>query len=166
MQMYRGQLHCQYCIMDLRDEEKRTEPGKKDDYLENRTIHETCERCGRVLTTAYFYNGKRLCGSCLESERSEWDRKGGEMPPTMMYRVSEERGVLSSIVHFIVGKIAEFLGLKKKEYGKVEIVPVEKRRVARKKRKETPMAESLRKTVKGDTPFSKKSSTEGPRGKK
>jgi len=161
MQWYKGQLHCQYCIMDLRDEDKRNEKMimEKDKYIKAETIHETCQRCGRILSIAYFYNGKKLCETCMEEERKDWEKKGGERPPMTPYRISSEQGILSSMLHHIIKKILIALGFKREKTDGIEIVSAKKRV---KKRRVKPMSESLRKTVKGDGPFSKKVKSEGP----
>ena len=158
MQWYKGQLHCQYCIMDLKDEDKRAEERGKDKFVRAEASHETCQRCGRILSIAYFYNGKKLCETCMEEERKDWKRQGGEKPPMMPYRVSSEKGVLSSMLHHIIKKILNLLGLKREKTDGIEIVSAKKR--VRKRRKK-PMSESLRKTVKGDSPFNKKVESEG-----
>lgn len=116
LQTYRGQLTCQYCIMDLKDEERRIEERskredkKKDRYISEEQAGERCDRCGRELTTVYYYNGKHLCSTCLEEEKKDWKTVGGERPPMAMFKVRAERSRLSTIVA-AVHKIAnEFFG--------------------------------------------------------
>lgn len=113
LQTYRGQLTCQYCIMDLKDQERRMEEragsaskGAERDMSEGRE-EERCERCGRGLSIVYFYNGKRLCSTCIDEERKEWGTKGGERPPMVAVRIQQEKGILSSIVSAVENRIGE-----------------------------------------------------------
>src|SRR3989338_1947758 len=65
LQTFKGQLTCPYCIMDLKDEDRRIEERsrvkERDNYASQDQLVEHCERCGRELNTVYYLNGKRLC---------------------------------------------------------------------------------------------------------
>ncbi len=127
LQTYKGQFTCPYCIMDMRDEEKRTEEAitrRKDErYASSYQLPETCERCGRELSMAYFFNGRHLCSSCYQTERDEWKTVGGEKPPMAMFRVRQEKARKAKIVAVVNRKLNElfgfilrpFAGKKKKE---------------------------------------------------
>lgn len=100
--------------MDVRDEEKRREykpdEGKKERYNSPSILPEQCERCGRELTTVYFYNGKHLCSTCVESEKKEWDTVHGEGPPMVMYRIKGEKVRQKSLIVALNKRINEFVG--------------------------------------------------------
>lgn len=159
LQMYRGQLCCQYCIMDLKDEVRRVEEAgrkaeswHKERELGERYEEERCERCGRALTMAFFYNDKRLCGSCVEEEKKKWGGVGGERPPMVALRVREDRpSILSSIVQGIGNRIRE--AWREKENPEKKEERKEKRKARKdgkgektpkaKKEEPTPMTEGL-----------------------
>jgi hypothetical protein len=120
LQMYRGQLTCQYCIMDLRDEERRLEERrgikeqekkKEEELLEEVREGEVCERCGRLLTTVYYVHGKKLCASCFDHEKEEWKGTGPERPPLSPYRIKTQKSFLSNLVVAIEKRIGDLLAL-------------------------------------------------------
>lgn len=115
LQTFRGQFTCPYCIMDLRDAERKENEAiegkseKKNAYESNLPQSEKCERCGRTLTMVYFYNGKILCENCVNDEKRSWKDVGGERPPMAMFRVKEEKtrksglqALLESIIQYIL----------------------------------------------------------------
>ncbi len=132
LQTYRGQLTCQYCMMDLKDEQRRMEERgsetRKDHYVSEEIIEEHCDRCGRELRTVYYYNGKHLCSTCLEEEKKEWKTVGGEGPPMSMYKVKEEKSRKAKIVEAVHRKLNEFFGFVVKKFVKEEEEKSEKKR--------------------------------------
>ncbi len=113
LQTFKGQLICPNCIMDVRDEERRHEYRgegyKKERYASTVSLREQCERCGRELTTVYFYNGKHLCSTCTEAEKKSWDTVHGEGPPVMMYRVRTEKVRQASLIVALNKKVNEWV---------------------------------------------------------
>jgi len=131
LQQYKGQWACPYCLMSMRDEDRAPEdrPGaekKSEGYFTG----ETCDRCGRQLTTAYYHAGRRLCATCFDDARREWKDVGGERPPMPMYRITEESakqkgrmGFLESFFAELLGRFGIKIGRKRKES---EIVALER----------------------------------------
>jgi len=79
LQQFNGQWTCPYCIMDIRDEErKRDEPKSKRPKLDVLPYPERCERCGRDLEgIVYLLNDRKLCKSCLDEEKDKWELVSG-----------------------------------------------------------------------------------------
>ncbi len=118
LQMYMGQWYCPYCVMDLRDQNKPHH--EKTQKRNTQTIkHEYCERCGKLLkTTVYILNGRKLCKTCLDSEK---DDHGPTSPPVMSISLQRKNHpfyapILSPATLFFEGLISWILiklGLKK-----------------------------------------------------
>jgi hypothetical protein len=82
LQMWNSRLYCNYCLMDLRDEEQRMRDGVKREQraegeapvgsggepLAQRDLPKICERCGRRASVLYEHHGRRLCTTCLSEE--------------------------------------------------------------------------------------------------
>jgi hypothetical protein len=114
LQNYRGQLTCQYCIMDLRDaerkhEERKSQPlpesGKKiggrseEEHLSYLSDDERCDRCKRKMGIVYIFNNRKLCEICVHVEKEEWEEKGsGAMPMVLKFRIKGNEGLLSKIM--------------------------------------------------------------------
>ena len=131
LQQYRGQWMCPYCLMDMRDEDRRLEEqgSAREKEGAGYVSSETCERCGRQITTAYYYGGRRLCANCYEDMKREWKEVGGEKPPMPMYRVTEERVREKGKMSFIERLFAELLGrlgIRQGKKGQSEIVAMQK----------------------------------------
>lgn len=79
LQQYKGQFTCPYCIMDMRDEDRRIEQSvTKKPKVEILAYNERCERCGRDLEArVYIVNGKKLCKSCVDAEKNTWELVSG-----------------------------------------------------------------------------------------
>lgn len=128
LQQYKGQWACPYCVMDMRDEERRRDERsrikeeKKRDEIVIPPIRgqELCERCGRVLINVYIVNGKKLCGSCLDAHKDEWKRTGPDKPPLSPYRVKTEKSYAANLTAKIEQKIGELLALIGIEYKRKE----------------------------------------------
>ncbi len=110
--MWRGQLYCQYCLMDLRDEEARKKHASQQykpteykaptykapdyskkvskDYIKN----EYCERCGTTLYTAYIINGRKLCKRCADEVSKDYKTKGLYFTP-IRYKVKNKPIIVS-----------------------------------------------------------------------
>jgi hypothetical protein len=112
LQQYKGQWMCPYCLNDMRDEERRQDErgSAAEKKSEGYTSGETCDRCGRTLTTVYYYGGRRLCSNCFDDARREWKDVGGERPPMPMYRVTEQAAGEKGKMGFIESLFAELLG--------------------------------------------------------
>ncbi len=121
LQLFKGQWTCQYCILDLRDADRRIsererlsdEKRRKDDdnILEKVRQQERCERCGRDLITVFWLNGKKLCGTCFDASRDELGGVGPERPPMMPYKIKEKEESKNRFVVAIENKIGDFLNL-------------------------------------------------------
>jgi len=131
LQQFKGFWVCPYCIMELRDEDRRMEKPPKKYPVQPLVISEVCERCGKRAEIFYIWNGRRLCKSCLDEEQKKWGLSGGG-PGAAPYRVSygEKEGILAAAI----GKLLEKIGLKKKEK-KSEIVAASRERVEEEKPK-------------------------------
>lgn len=101
LQYYRGQLTCQYCMMDLRDAERAEEP-KASTHRPSHEAHlahvpedERCDRCRRKLSIVYIMNSRKLCEICVEREKKEWESKGtGARPMPIRYKIQKDEGLL------------------------------------------------------------------------
>ena len=133
LQQFRGQFTCPYCIMDLRDDERRFEERRKESEYgkdrynkdstrdENSYHKERCERCGRETGITYRYNGMVLCNSCVGDAKKKWKDIGSDHPPMAMLRIKEERGLASKIVAVVERKISEYFHLLFKKDQKKEL---------------------------------------------
>ena len=126
--MYKGQLYCQYCLQDIREEEimkqKRLEEeqhhheeykapsyySKKPEYKAKR---EFCERCGRELYTVYIVNGKKLCKTCADEELKKAAAKGLRLRP-IIYHL-REKPLLLKIFEWILSKLGIIKEAKKEK---------------------------------------------------
>jgi len=130
LQQNRGQWVCPYCIMDMRDEERRAERGAEENYLKGTAVAERCERCGRAMPIVYYFGGKRLCESCMEEAQKDWRDVGGERPPLPMQRITERKAKEAGLSTFFGSLFSELLGRigikarKKKEEEAGEIVAI------------------------------------------
>ncbi len=114
LQNYRGQLTCQYCIMDLRDAERKHEERERkpeqiaekrlggrseEEHLSHIPDDERCDRCRRKMSIVYIFNNRKLCEICVHVEKEEWVDKGaGAMPMVLKFRVKGNEGLLSKIM--------------------------------------------------------------------
>lgn len=71
LKMWNSRLFCNYCIMDIQDEERMMHPERRTPEKVHGTIPQqascgagTCERCGRQADTLYLLSGKKLCPAC------------------------------------------------------------------------------------------------------
>ncbi|MEK6982161.1 MAG: hypothetical protein AABX38_04485 [Candidatus Micrarchaeota archaeon] len=115
MQQYRGQLCCQYCIADLRSENRsREQPTEK---LSNKdpSSHESdlepeyCDICKKKLSTVFILNGLKMCENCAEKEKKKWKGTGSEKPPMWMIRVKESKKDKQSILISFIKFLNEFI---------------------------------------------------------
>ncbi|VVC04755.1 Uncharacterised protein [Candidatus Bilamarchaeum dharawalense] len=106
LQQYNGQFTCPYCIMDMRDEDRRRNEVHIDrPKIQELVYSETCDRCGRDLEgRVYILNDKKLCKTCLDSEKDKWELVSGA-PMGAGQRISlkpiieqKKMGVLSTII--------------------------------------------------------------------
>jgi hypothetical protein len=128
LQQYKGQWFCPICIADARSEESRKTRKKNDYPMTPYADNETCERCGRDLTTVYFYNGRKLCETCLKFEQDKWTLVSGEKPGTTPYKISLEKrkkSKLRKIFEYIFSEMLALLGVHWKPEEEPEIVPLE-----------------------------------------
>lgn len=114
LQQYRGQWTCQYCMMDLRDAERRAEEGGR---AEQARKPERCERCGRESSMIYFVNGRRLCEICYHDEQGRW--KDGTLKPPRS-RMSSGGNVVVRMIRVVEDGISDFLSFGKRS----KVVPV------------------------------------------
>lgn len=121
LQQYNGQWTCPYCMMDMKDEErrrteradKREEKRKQDEWAEKARQTEQCERCGKPLFTVYYLNGKKLCSVCAQETKGGGGGVGPERPPLFPYKIREEKDSkprgLSGFIAVLEAKIGEIL---------------------------------------------------------
>lgn len=130
LQQYKGQLVCPYCLMGMREEDRGLEDRAGAEKTgEGYVTGEACDRCGRQLTTVYYYGGRKLCANCFEDAKRDWKDVGGERPPMPMYRITEasarekgKAGFLESFIAELLGRFGIKIGRSKKE---PEIVALE-----------------------------------------
>jgi len=129
LQQFKGQWVCPYCLMDMREEERRTERGAEENYLKGSAVAERCERCGRAMPVVYYFGGKRLCDSCMEEAQKDWRDVGGERPPLPMQRITERKTKEAGLTSFFGALFSELLGrigikARKKKREDAEIVAI------------------------------------------
>ena len=116
--MWRGQLYCQYCLMDLRDEEARkTHASKplhtphkdyfKKSYSKSYIKNEYCERCGTTLYTVYIVNGRKLCKLCADEVLGDLRGSGLRMRP-IRYKI-RNKPLIISVFELIKGLLFRFI---------------------------------------------------------
>lgn len=103
LQMWNSRLYCNYCIMDLRDEERRLErsavreervppqpaPPREREPLSPYGYGGQCDRCGRQTDTLYEYGGRRLCSTCLAEEGGKPPSSGSQTLGMMVSALRE-----------------------------------------------------------------------------
>lgn len=120
LQTYRGQWTCQYCIMDLRDEERASEAGHKksrsgrseEEHLDHIPDDERCDRCRRKMAIVYIFNNRKFCEICIKHEKDEWEEKKGgpgATPTIVSFKLKGNEGLLSSIMRKLNIAIGEVL---------------------------------------------------------
>ncbi|MEM2909017.1 MAG: hypothetical protein QW590_01595 [Candidatus Bilamarchaeaceae archaeon] len=141
LQQYKGQWVCPYCLVELREAEKKKEeykPRKKEElHAPQLRYRKGCERCGRETERLYMWNNRMLCASCLGEEQRKWGLVSGG-PMAASYRVTIEKK--KSLLQRIIDSILEMLGLKKRERAG-EIVAIKKKKKFGKK----PKSEGIKK---------------------
>lgn len=134
LQQYKGQWMCPYCLMDSRDEDNAA--FKHTQNYAKATYHsEQCERCGRQPQTIYNYRGMRMCKTCVDEGKKEWDDVGADKPTVTPYRVTTgggKKGLLTKFLEAILGNALARLGVKLQK-GKSTIVSAEKSKMTEKK---------------------------------
>ncbi len=120
LQMYKGQMMCPYCIMDVRDADRRTEERverSEKPRVEAVAYVEQCERCGRDLEgRVYVWNGRKLCKPCLEEMKETWTLESGKPSgPAQVIRVDlPEKEKRRSALERAIGDFLALAGLRKK----------------------------------------------------
>ncbi len=115
MQNYAGQLYCQYCLMDIRDEQKHQ---TEDRHEQMHVRKDTCENCGSTSAENFFSVGGRvLCTNCAKDYYDGAIARGEEpiLPMRMGMKKSKKKGILKRIRDFLFGA---------KEEEDVEIIAV------------------------------------------
>ena len=118
LQQYKGQLTCPYCIMDMRDEDrKRDQPHPEESKFDKLPYIESCERCGRDLHgKVYILNDKKLCKSCVDDEKNKWELVSGA-PTGPGQRISLtpiKNKKKTDLITFIISETLYVLQLKKR----------------------------------------------------
>ena len=122
LQQYKGQWFCPYCIMDAREEDRapdrykapEPQPGKSDTLIQR----ESCERCTAEAKIIYHYRGMRLCSSCVNEAKKDWETVSSDKPPQMPFRISTEKAQKSYVIPFfnsLFDRLLQYLRLKKKK---------------------------------------------------
>ncbi len=115
LQSYKGMAVCPYCIMDMRETDRKAESAAGTATQGGGV----CERCGKQLgSSGYIFNGKKLCSSCIQAEKDKTDYYGGGPAKiTPAIKVEEEsKSKKKSILEYIVANvIGAFTVEKKKE---------------------------------------------------
>jgi len=149
LQQYGGQWACPYCIMDMREADRRSEAhAEARPKLEAVALPEICERCGRDLDNrVYIWNGRKLCKTCVNEEQEKWGIVGGG-PMSAPYKVTlepEKKRRKASLLEHIVSEALFMLRLKRRPRNVEVIVVGEKMPISRAK----PMAEAAIRTKEG-----------------
>ncbi|MFH1520373.1 MAG: hypothetical protein ABID61_01885 [Candidatus Micrarchaeota archaeon] len=158
LQYHKGQLACPYCIMDMRDEDRRiNEPTIRKPKLTTIIYTEVCDRCGRNLEgLVYILNGRKLCKTCVDAEKTKWELvSGAPIGPGQKISLTpiiqrKKMGILSSII----SETLYMLRLKKKPLIQHAIVydakmpiqyakPMTEGRAVLKREEKKPQAEGL-----------------------
>jgi hypothetical protein len=142
LQQYKGQWACPYCIMDMRESDRRSEEhAEARPKLEAVALPERCERCGRDLENrVYIWNGRKLCKTCVNEEQEKWGIVGGG-PMSAPYKVTlepEKKRKKVSLLEHAISEALFMLRLKRRPRNVEVIVINEKMPISRAK----PMAEA------------------------
>ena len=77
LKMWNSRLFCNYCIMDIQDEERRMQGERRHIERAPATPPEqsfrgsgACERCGKQTDSLYSFSGKKLCMTCYSDASS------------------------------------------------------------------------------------------------
>ncbi|MCX8194960.1 MAG: hypothetical protein N3G22_02530 [Candidatus Micrarchaeota archaeon] len=79
LKMWNSRLYCNYCIMDIQDEEEMVrKAGRKEGKESEKILPElpssgigTCERCGKQAQQLYLFFGRKLCLQCYNSSSEQ-----------------------------------------------------------------------------------------------
>lgn len=123
LQQYKSGMYCPYCIMDMRDEDRKfektvTEVGKKADkpIVQPIETSDHCQRCEKVLERSFFIvNGIKLCKSCMEIERPKIKGFDKMEAQKLIFRAPDRKVSL-------MDNVLEKVGLKKRPKPKEIIV--------------------------------------------
>lgn len=129
LQQYRGQWLCPYCLQDARDKDRLAAEAparrRRERYVPPTVYTETCERCGKSLSTVYVWNGRKLCKPCLEEGKKTWDLVTGK-PFTSPMRIKVEKKKKSVPAQIFEGILFAFLGIfgikRKKKVSEIVVV--------------------------------------------
>lgn len=119
LQQYKGNWVCPYCLMDMKEDDRKMEKPPKE-YKPEKYVtsplsyEERCQRCGRETEILYMFNERKLCKSCLEDEQHKWSLVGGK-PSSAAYKITrvkyeKKEGFFSSIIN----RLLERIGLKRR----------------------------------------------------
>lgn len=109
LQQYLGQWTCPYCIMDLKDAEKKSDEDRTSYTSERGSgdketltgLHENefCDRCKRKLVIVYIFNNRKLCEICIDKEKKEFEEvTGGATPMVMKFKLKGNEGLLQLVM--------------------------------------------------------------------
>jgi len=97
LKMWNSRLYCNYCIMDIQDEERMMQAGRKGERQEGNLPEGigksagTCEKCGRHSEVLYAIGGRRLCLQCAQGEGGI-PPQAGPAKPALLARVLSNAG--------------------------------------------------------------------------
>jgi len=123
LQQYLGQWTCPYCIMDLKDAQKKSEevatqtvtgaPPEKD-FLFGNKESEFCDRCKRKLVIVYIFNNRKLCEICIDREKKDFEESGsGAMPMILKFKLKGNEGLLFRLMRKLKVAISRIMEKRK-----------------------------------------------------
>ncbi len=118
LQQWKGQTYCPYCIMEIRDEERRAlerregAPGKEGHVAPDeggpsvfqKSDYE-CDKCKGDMDIAYVVADHKFCELCFEQQRVEWKKDGIKAQPFLKYRLKEDPGLFAKFLKFLKMRI-------------------------------------------------------------
>ena len=159
LQQYKSGMYCPYCIMDMRDEDRKFEKvvlevGKKSEkpIVSPIETSDHCQRCEKVLERSfYIVNGVKLCKSCMAIERPKIKGFDKMEAQKLIFRAPDRKVSL-------MDNVLERVGLKKRPKPKEIIVIAPKAEFAVKK----PEIEKTADEIKNEQTTSPKIRSEEP----
>ncbi len=125
LQQYRGQWTCPYCMMDMKDAERKEEEkhhpvaaegtlAREKEMLSGVPEDEFCDRCKRKLVIVYIFNNRKLCEVCIDREKKDFEETGsGAVPMILKFRLKGNEGLLTRLLRKLEIAISHVMRNKK-----------------------------------------------------
>lgn len=127
LQQWRGQTYCPYCIMDIREMEKKAEEYDGEQARHRITTHDTgstppderpfgtgqqdsvyeCDKCKNDLDIVYVIADHKFCELCFNQQMREWKNEGVKPPPYLKYKLKESVGFFAKLILLLKHKITQ-----------------------------------------------------------